>query len=589
MPQLHLAPAEFIEHLGELIQDEFACQRQAFSERCARPVEERVESGECLAKLVFEKVDKDGRAHFRHEGNHSRLREGDRVLLNRGEPERGVAATLYFEDSTRLMLSMKSGFDQHLFFGESVGWFLDEDFIDLEDHYLSALERLPKTEIGQERVLPLLMGDAEGVLDEGVYQDSYEELDREDSATRWEDKQKEAIAGCVSASHCYLVQGPPGTGKTRVLAQVVAKLVAAGERVLVTGPTHLAIDHALAAAAVVIGDRCKVARFGEITHGRRREFETFEDFAACDLNEQNGWVAGATPFALGKRLAGVEFDTVIMDEAGQMTTPLAIMAMLKGRKYLLFGDQQQLGPVLVSRPRREGAAFGIFQALKAQAKHGTMLDITYRLNETLTQWPSEHFYQGELKAAPGAAYRRLQWTAGAQTAPWLRAALAGEHPLVWFAFPSRQARTRNESEIALAAELLQALTRGGVAREDIAVVTPYRRQARFLRNRIEQMEPNFSWRGCLIDTVERMQGQEREVILLSWCAADPEFIRRQFQFLLDPRRLNVAATRARSKLIILANENLSHFSPMDSDDEEDMALLRALKAAALPVTPPDQA
>jgi len=140
----------------------------------------------------------------------------------------------------------------------------------------------------------------------------------------------------------------------------------------------------------------------------------------------------------------------------------------------------------------------------------------------------------------------------------------------------------------VAAELLQALTRGGVAREEIAVVTPYRRQARFLRNRIEQMEPSFSWRGCLIDTVERMQGQEREVILLSWCAAEPEFIRRQFQFLLDPRRLNVAATRARTKLIILANENLTDFSTLDSDDEEDLALLRALKEAAVQVSPPDQ-
>jgi DNA replication ATP-dependent helicase Dna2 len=589
MPRFHLAPAQFIEQLGELIRDEFDCQRRAFSERCARPVEERVESGECLAGLVFDRIDQEGRAHFRHEGNHSRLREGDRVLLNRGEPMKGLAATLYFEDSRKLTLSSQAGFEGATFLGEAAGWLLDENFIDLEDHYLRALELLPKTEIGQERVLPLLLGEAEGEMDEGVYQESYEELEREDSAIRWEDKQKEAIAGCVSASHCYLVQGPPGTGKTRVLAQVVAQLVAAGERVLVTGPTHLAIDHALAAAAVVIGDRSKVARFGEITHGRRREFDTYEDFAASKLDEQNGWVAGATPFALGKRLVGVEFDTVIMDEAGQMTTPLALMAMLKGRKYLLFGDHQQLGPVLVSRPRREGAKFGIFQALKAQAKHGTMLDITYRLNETLTRWPSESFYWGELSAAAGAAHRQLRWAAEAQTSPWLRAALAGESPLVWITFPGRAARTRNEAEIAVAAELLQALTRGGVAREDIAVVTPYRRQARFLRNRIEQMEPSFSWRGCLIDTVERMQGQEREVILLSWCAAEPEFICRQFQFLLDPRRLNVAATRARTKLIILANENLTHFSPLDSDDEEDMALLRALKAAAVPISPPDQA
>lgn len=290
-------------------------------------------------------------------------------------------------------------------------------------------------------------------------------------------------------------------------------------------------------------------------------------------------MVGATPFALRTRLRGVEFDAVVIDEAGQMTVPLAIMAMLAGPKYLIFGDQQQLGPVVVSRGRRDAALLGIFHALRAQNLDGSMLDVTYRMNTELTEWPAENFYGGDLTSSPVAAGRRLQLMQH-DVEPWIREVLHPAHPLVWVEISTEIGRTTNSHEIGGAAELLRALVAGGVRVEDMAVVTPYRRQARRIRNRLETIAQNIIWRHCLIDTVERMQGQEREVIVLSLSAAEIGFVAQQAEFLFNPQKLNVAATRAKTKLVILASENLRQFTTDDPDLAEEVALLRSLHEKA---------
>lgn len=158
----------------------------------------------------------------------------------------------------------------------------------------------------------------------------------------------------------------------------------------------------------------------------------------------------------------------------------------------------------------------------------------------------------------------------------MHTALDPARPLIWITCENERCRTVNDAETSAAAEVIRALHRGGVRPEDIAVVTPYRKQARAIRRRLETLVPGMSWRGIVIDTVERMQGQEREVIICSLCAADPGFIQMQAEFLFDPRRMNVSATRARTKLIILASASVLHTDLHDTDLMEDQALLRSL-------------
>lgn len=584
MPAFTLDAETVLQDLRAFVAAEFEAQRLKFAEQRAKPRSERVEDGTCVDGLRFLRLDEAGRAVFRHAGNDSRLREGDLVTLRQAEDGDETLASLFREEAGEMWLAAEKSFKDSMF-AETGGWFIDEAFLDLESHYLAAFDRLPNSAIGQERILPLLMGTQEPELDEEEFNGVMEDLQKQPQA--WEDAQRDAIASCLAAERCCLVQGPPGTGKTRVLAQVVRRLVERGERVLITAFTHRAIDNALAATARELDDRDRVARICAATHRREENFDRHEFFAASPLASQSGgWVVAATPFALRKRLPGVEFDTIVIDEAGQMTTALAMMALLAGRKYLLFGDQQQLGPVVMSRSRREVESIGIFHALRAQSKHGTCLDVTYRLNDKLTEWPSENFYHGELVPAPLAAAHRLACQTSRQEPEWLHEVISSERPLIWVKHACEASRTMSSAEVAAAAEVLRALHRAGVKPEDIAVVTPYRKQARAMRRRLETLMPEASWRGCVIDTVERMQGQEREVILFSMCASDPAFIRMQAEFLFDPRRLNVAATRARSKLIILASDSLLHTDLHDTDLAEDQALLRSLSRCAHSISLP---
>lgn len=576
-----------VDGLRRFVRAEFTCQREAFARGMMRSPEERVKRGTCLDGLTFEGME-NGRAVFRHGGNDSRLRESDLVLLRRradGDAVEGRKAVIYREEGNRIWLARESGFRPEPDGGGP--WMIDEAFLDLESFYLDGLDRLPRTEIGRERILPLLTGRAEPGLHEEEYGRAYGDL--EPSARPWEDMQREAIAGSVSADHAYLVQGPPGTGKTRVLAEVVKRLVGEGRRVLVTSFTHRAIDHALGMVAGEVADREAVARFGAAVHRRDEAFDRFEFFSESPLGKRegsSGWVAGATPFALRRRLAGVEFDTIVFDEASQMTTPLAILAMLTGRSYLFFGDQQQLGPVVVSRSRRDSGEAGIFQALQAREIPGTRLNVTYRLNDTLARWPGESFYHGDLCSAPAVAGSRLRRVPVGGVPDWQREALDPEKPLIWLRFAGREGRTDNDEESGAAAELIRLLVSRGMRPEEIAVVTPYRRQARRVRRRLETLDPGRSWAGCMVDTVERMQGQEREVILVSFSAAQPGFVQDQAEFFFDPRRLNVSVTRARTKLILLASESLLELDPEDPDLAEEVALFRSLLAAAVEVAHP---
>ena len=256
---------DYIAELRTFVREEFEVSRLRHAERMALTQDERVEKGSCLPGLRFLREDTNQRAVFAHAGNDSTLREGSLVQLSDGSGERSWLANIYREEVDSIWLAFDIAVPVSELGKTGVEWIIDEAFLDLERFYQEALSNVVLTRIGQERVLPLLMGQAQMSFDEEEFAAVSAEFHAKPE--HWEEAQQEAIAGCLAADHCYLVQGPPGTGKTRVLAEVVRQLVERGERVLVTSFTHRAIDHAFAACARELGDSERVARIGSRIHG----------------------------------------------------------------------------------------------------------------------------------------------------------------------------------------------------------------------------------------------------------------------------------------------------------------------------------
>lgn len=561
--------------LGLFVANEHEAQRSAIQRRWARPTSERVDDGRCIEGLRIEREATQGVWRLSCEANDSHFRDGDLVRLSRGDPQFPLAdcfVQAVADGWIELVIHKSLGGD--LAVGDR-GLCVDESFIDLEKVYQHAIADLGKSTLGREVILPLLQGTLKPTVDVT----EYEEASAQGLRDGLNDRQAEAVANAMACDPCWLIQGPPGTGKTRVLAWVVVNMLAQGQRVLVTSFTHRAINNLLNAIAVSVPD-CrrigKVAPFRDpLLPSTIEQCERGSDFSF--IRDAGGYVIGATPFALrSSRLRGYDFDTVVIDEASQVTLPLAIMAMLAGKRYILAGDHQQLPPVCVSLPPREAIKLSIFGRL-AHRGFDTALSVTHRLNDQLCQWPSDTFYRCDLSSHPRAAGRRLAVSGGGGD---FAEALAPENSLVWLAIPHRECRTYAPEEVTLVAELLEQLRAAGLDWNHMGVVVPYRRQARYLRLRLGSRTPERRPPAELvIDTVERMQGQEREVVIVSFTTSDEDFALQLKDFLFLPQRLNVAATRAKTKLILVGSPRLLDLAERHPDDDDLGCFASLLRSA----------
>ncbi|NJM08645.1 hypothetical protein HC891_24345 [Candidatus Gracilibacteria bacterium] len=351
---------------------------------------------------------------------------------------------------------------------------------------------------------------------------------------------------------------------------------------LVTAFTHRAIANALNKLhELALRQDAAPATIVKIGHPARASellVENFPTFDASPLPDLVGsYIVGATPFATrSSRLRGVEFDTVIFDEASQITLPLAIMAMLAARRFVFVGDHRQLPPVLATRYGDELLRDSVFAALVDRG-FDTMLDTTYRLNAELAAWPSAKFYAGRLQSAPEAAARRVVYRRPPER---FSAILDREEPRVFVDLGHRNATTRSEVEASLAVDLVLEVLACGVPAAEIGVVAPYRAQGRAIRGLLRKALPDQPERrrAVVVDTVERMQGQEREVVIISLTTSNATFASALGDFLFQAERLNVAITRPRSKLIILGSRYLLEAQSANQEQQEAIDLLRALLA-----------
>ena len=164
-------------------------------------------------------------------------------------------------------------------------------------------------------------------------------------------------------------------------------------------------------------------------------------------------------------------------------------------------------------------------------------------------WPSAQFYDGALRSSGEAIGRQIVYP---QSPTRFGSILDPTEPKVFVDLKHRNATTRSHAEASLVADLIVTLLECGVPATEIGVVAPYRAQGREIRNLLRSVVPDASVRRQIVtDTVERMQGQERDLVILSLTTSNPAFAANLAEFFFQPERLNVAITRPRSKLIII--------------------------------------
>lgn len=556
--------------LNQLVRLERDAQLAALRREWERPLSERVARGRAIEGLLLKSLLPDGNALLECQTNQSRFREGDLLVLHHGDPQApdSLQAVLEYDDENELELALTRGNPGYLK-ASPAGWIADQSWLDLSSFFLEALDEAADTLRGRERILSLLSGERLSQLDFARYQRAWEAA----YSAGLNESQCEAVGQAYGADLYHLVQGPPGTGKTFVLAHLVRLFLQDGLRVLVTGLTHRAINNALN-KIVQVDAALPVCKVGRAERGGDLLAPNYANFADSGFGDlPGGYAVGATPFATrSERLAHIEFDVVVFDEASQVTLPLAIMGMLAGDKYIFIGDPQQLPPVVTAGAGELGRA-SIFSYLAGRGAESLLAE-TYRMNDVLTAWPSRTFYENRIYPAPGVGERRLKLARLAQK--WAHV-LDPEQPAVFLDLQHHNNTIRSAREAQIVAELVLALLYGRLPAEQIGVVTPYRAQGRLIRTWLRRALPEReTLRSLVVDTVERMQGQEREAVLVSLTTSSLAFAAGLADFFFQPQRLNVTITRARTKLILVGSRHVLKAQPLGEEQQEWVGLLRDL-------------
>jgi DNA replication ATP-dependent helicase Dna2 len=376
--------------------------------------------------------------------------------------------------------------------------------------------------------------------------------------------QNNAYLNAINSSDFCIIQGPPGTGKTETISHIVKHLVNSGLKVFVTAPTHTAINNCLNAISSKIKDDKKVIKIGEKANNKevqenpnisKKSRLTNIGYLNNVNYSQEGIAIGSTAYSLcypgSKKLDGWTFDVCIIDEAAQLSIPLSIAAMCRTKKYIFVGDHKQLDPIIPKGSNNEMFAESIFSRLaRIYSDDINLLNISYRLNNSLISIPNNLFYNNLLVSASSTLEDHTKYESENHN----EVLNSEPHKLILHNVFDSNGRSPHEAK--LVAELVSDLLKNGVNIKDIGIISPFRAQIREIQKEVKKVLPiDFikPFDILLVDTVDGMQGQQRDYIIYSFANSHPLESMRRLDFFYSPNRLNVAITRAVKKCFVIAN------------------------------------
>ncbi len=359
--------------------------------------------------------------------------------------------------------------------------------------------------------------------------------------------QLRGIENILSHNFNGAIQGPPGTGKTQTLCALLEVALASGLKVGLTAFTHTAVDNALGRIlekhpslhCVRIGDEMKIAP--QIAAAGANVSPSFADSAfEEDLNGTEWQLIAATShaWAFSKLLPWV--DVLLVDEAGQIPSFMLPCLSLRANSLVCLGDHKQLPPIL--QAARPGQSLDLFSEVLSQlGDRPVMLEEQYRMNERLQEWSSQAYYEGRLRAGLRNRHRDVL-----ESSPLFR-----DSDKVSLTCYSGNEHERRQAELVL--EEVDKALRSGLPLNEIGIITPHRNQASAINQKIQETYGVAATQELSADTVERYQGQEREYVILGLSTFREISSFESSAFVSQAHRLNVAATRAKSRMSVISN------------------------------------
>ncbi|PAA59120.1 hypothetical protein BOX15_Mlig025056g3 [Macrostomum lignano] len=396
-----------------------------------------------------------------------------------------------------------------------------------------------------------------------------------------------------------LIQGPPGTGKTLTSATIVYHLSKLNQgQVLVCAPSNIAVDqltekiHKTGLKVVRLCAKSREAIDSPVSylslHEQARNVEGFPELKKLQqLKDEAGELALAdekryrqlrrqcerelladadvvccTCVGAGDpRIARLQFRCVLIDESTQSTEPECMIPIVTGcRQLVLVGDHCQLGPVVMcKRSAAAGLSQSLFERLVVLGTRPIRLQVQYRMHPALSAFPSNIFYEGSLQngvTAQDRAYPGLDF-------PWPQP----DKPLMFYCTAGQEeiagsgTSYLNRTEAANVEKVVTRLLKSGIDPTAIGVITPYEGQRAYLAQYF-QYNATLNAKVYLeieVASVDAFQGREKDFIILSCVRANEH---QGIGFLNDPRRLNVALTRAKYGLVIIGNPKVLSKQPL---------------------------